>query len=130
MRKKKENIPMEETQEAILATLPEEESTIPMFDEETQPEAQAQVEEETPTEEALQPKHKAGRKRLDGTNGEIRSEKFTVYFTPTQAEALKALCLIDGVSSVADKINTLVNAELESNRDTINGFFALRERRK
>ena len=112
---RKENTPMEErTQE-----LQEEE---------------ALAEVETPTEEAPQPeaqlKRKAGRKRLDGVNGEIRSEKFTVYLTPTQSEALKALCLIDGVSSVADRINELIEAELKANSDTISDFFALKERRK
>lgn len=100
-----------------------QEETISMFPEE---EAQAHVLPEV----EVKPKGKVGRKRLDGTNGEIRSEKFTVYLTPTQSEALKALCLIDGVSSVADRINELIEAELKANSDTINDFFALKERRK
>ena len=105
---RKENIPMEE------------ETTMEMFPEE------AQAKEST-QQEAVKPKGKAGRKRLDTENG---SEKFTVYVTPTQAEALKALCLIDGVSSVAERINELIEAELKSNSDMINDFFALKERRK
>ena len=108
---RKENIPMEE--DATMAMFPEE----------------AQAKEST-QQEAVKPKGKAGRKRLDTENGEIRSEKFTVYVTPTQAEALKALCLIDGVSSVAERINELIEAELKSNSDMINDFFALKERRK
>lgn len=101
----------------------EEDATMAMFPEE------AQAKEST-QQEAVKPKGKAGRKRLDTENGEIRSEKFTVYVTPTQAEALKALCLIDGVSSVAERINELIEAELKSNSDMINDFFALKERRK
>ncbi len=103
-------------------TLETQDETYEIFPEEAT-QAQAQPEE-------VKPKGKAGRKRLDNTNGEIRSEKFTVYLTPTQAEALKALCLIDGVSSVADRINELIEAELKANNDIISDFFALKECRK
>ena len=75
-------------------------------------------------------KSKAGRKRLDSENGEIRSEKFTVYLTPTQAKALKVMCVFDGVPSVAECINSLIVDYIERNKEDINSFFALRDKRK
>ena len=107
---RKENTPMkEEAQDAILATLPEEESTIPMFEEEAQP-------------EEVKPKGKAGRKRLDSENGEIRNRKLTVYMTDTQLENFKALCLLKHINSEADYVLRLIVAEINRNEKALNFF--------
>ena len=84
----------------------------------------------TENEPVQKVKGKGGRKRLDGENGEIRSEKITVYLTPTQADALKAVCSLDKISSVAECINSLINKYIKDNKDDINGFFSLRAKRE
>ena len=61
---------------------------------------------------------------------QTRSEKVTVYLTPTQAKALKVMCVFDGVPSVAECINSLIVDYIERNKEDINSFFALRDKRK
>lgn len=61
---------------------------------------------------------------------EIRSEKITVYLTSTQTEALKAVCVLGGVSSIAERINSLVAADIENNKEAINKFLSLKAKTK
>ena len=58
-------------------------------------------------------KSKAGRKRLDGENGEIRDKKLTVYMTEMQNRKFKLLCLL--------KLK-LITAEIEKNEDALSLF--------
>ena len=64
-------------------------------------------------------KSKAGRKRLDGENGEIREEKLTVYMTKTQNRKFGLLCLLKHVESKADFVWELIKAEIEKNEDAL-----------
>ena len=67
-------------------------------------------------------KSKAGRKRLDGENGEIRDKKLTVYMTEMQNRKFKLLCLLKHVESEADFVLKLITAEIEKNEDALSLF--------
>lgn len=83
--------------------------------------------ESTPIE-PVKARGKPGRKRLDGENGEIRTEKITVYLTEKKATAFRALCVLDNVT-MASRINELIDAELDKNKDIINRFLELKGER-
>ena len=88
--------------------------------------------ESTPIEpvhvEPVKARGKPGRKRLDGENGEIRTEKITVYLTEKKATAFRALCVLDNVT-MASRINALIDTELDKNKDIINRFLELKGER-
>ena len=68
----------------------------------------------------------AGRRRLDSEIGEKRSEKFTLYITPSMLADIRDICALRGVS-VVSYITELVNRDLDGARDKLDAFRKLRK---
>lgn len=67
----------------------------------------------------------AGRKPLDTVNGESKTEKMMMYFTPTLFSDIRAWCDLKGISCVG-YITTLIEADIATHKDKINSFLELR----
>lgn len=67
----------------------------------------------------------AGRKTYDET-GEKRSEKFTLYVTPSMLADIRDICALRGVS-VVSYITELVNRDLDGARDKLDAFREMRK---
>ena len=79
--------------------------------------------EETATHAPV--KKKPGRKAFDTVNGEKKSEKMMIYFTPELITRIRAWCDMKGISNVS-YITALIQADLDSKADKINSFLKMR----
>ena len=67
----------------------------------------------------------AGRKTFD-ESGEKRSEKFSVYLTPSLLADIRDICSLRGMS-VVSYLTELVMADLQDKRDKLEAFRELRK---
>lgn len=70
-------------------------------------------------------KKKAGRKVFDTVNGEKKSEKLMMYFTPELIARIRAWCDMKGISNVSF-ITGIVEDFLKDKEDKINTFLKMR----
>lgn len=70
-------------------------------------------------------KKKPGRKVFDTVNGEKKSEKLMMYFTPELIAKIRTWCDMKGISNVS-YITGLIEADLQSKEDKINAFLKMR----
>ena len=70
-------------------------------------------------------KKKPGRKVLDTVNGEKKSEKLMMYFTPELIGKIRIWCDLKGISAVS-YITSLIETDLYSKQDKINAFLEMR----
>ncbi len=115
-----------------LSMIPEEEMTagiVPNVDEGATAEPTAEtvpaMNEPDPhtvkaSEQASRAKNKGGRKRMD-ENGEKKSEKFMMYFTPSLIADIRDWCSLKRVSCV-DYITGLIREDLEKKKDKLEFF--------
>ena len=68
----------------------------------------------------------AGRKTLDGIEGEKRSVKFMLYITPSLLKDVRDYCDLKGVSIVS-YVTDLIRSDLADKQDKIDAFRAMRE---
>ncbi len=87
----------------------------------TAPNEPESLPETDPVNERPKPaKNKGGRKPID-TNGEKKSEKFMMYFTPSLMADIRDWCSLKRVSCV-DYITGLINADLEKKKERLEFF--------
>ena len=117
-------------------TMPENEATqVEMFSEldtqgveasaSTNTESETWPESDTGNEPVQATKKKPGRKVLDTVNGEKKSEKLMMYFTPELIARIRTWCDLKGISAVS-YITGLIEADLYSKQDKINAFLEMR----
>lgn len=68
----------------------------------------------------------AGRKTFD-ESGEKRSEKFSVYLTPSLLADIRDICSLRGMS-VVSYITDLVTTDLQGKREMLDAFRKMREK--
>ena len=88
-------------------------------------EASASTTNDTANEPVQATKKKPGRKVLDTVNGEKKSEKLMMYFTPELIGKIRIWCDLKGISAVS-YITSLIEADLYSKQDKINAFLEMR----
>ena len=99
-------------------------STVQPLDDGASTEITAPIEPEENTTPAPV-KKKPGRKVFDTVNGEKKSEKLMMYFTPELIAKIKAWCDMKGISNVSF-ITGLVEGFLKDKEEKINNFLKMR----
>ena len=104
------------------------ENEVSGMEETTQPDLFGHDETPIEPEETATPapvRKKPGRKAFDTVNGEKKSEKMMIYFTPELITRIRARCDMKGISNVS-YITALIQADLDSKADKINSFLKMR----
>ena len=104
------------------------ENEVSGMEETTQPDLFGHDEAPIEQEETATPapvRKKPGRKAFDTVNGEKKSEKMMIYFTPELITRIRAWCDMKGISNVS-YITALIQADLDSKADKINSFLKMR----
>lgn len=99
-------------------------STVQPLDDGASTEITAPIEREENTTPAPV-KKKPGRKVFDTVNGEKKSEKLMMYFTPELIAKIKAWCDMKGISNVSF-ITGVVEDFLKDKEEKINNFLKMR----
>ena len=105
------------------------ENEVSGMEETTQPDLFGHDETPIEQEETATPapvRKKPGRKAFDTVNGEKKSEKIMVYFTPELIEKIRTWCELARISNVS-YITGLIEADLHNKEDMINAYNKFRK---
>lgn len=80
---------------------------------------------EQPVRVTTEDRGKAGHKRLDTKNGEVRSERLMLYLTPSMKAEIEAWCNLKQIKSRADFIVGLISDFMSDKHEKLTNFLKI-----